>query len=956
DLVEEDTERYRAALEKTGGVFGGIEPVHRFYEAFQGPVDATHAAAAVGLETETFLQEILDKQRLRDLGLAGLLEDGDVSRDAWTSNFAQVISALNSPDDATTQPVEPGTDLRPGDLVSIPDPNLRTVIENLLGKAPGALITGADMARLTRIDADDAGISNLTGLEAAIELERIEFRRNAISDLSPLRGLTRLNNIKLRGNRITDVSPLAGLINVDWLGLEENEITDLSPLAGLVKLNGIGISGNPVSDVSPLAELISLGRIDAWRTPILDFAALAKLPRLSWIEFGNDRSISVLPSLRGLRNLTRLEIHNCNISDISGLAELTQLEWLELINNQVSDISPLANLKSLEHLNLDANVIEDVSPLAKLTRLELLYLENNKISDVSPLAGLTNLERLDLRNNAISDFSALAGLLDKTFVRMEGNAGSTVTSGGKKIEGPWLWIIASTGETGGASAAASGIDFLAQMSSDTVTEPEIAANGAIEGNPVGNKVWTIGNISATRSNNINDMVNATGLGAGDINNHVAYGFVSLDSSRVQNTTMLVGSDDAVKVWLNGNLVHNNPVDRGANNFQDQFPVTLKEGINILLVAVYEQGGAWSGFFGFAPDAGYTVLSPSTRFSLSTATTQVEVGDRFTVQLKAENISDLAGWQSDIVFDPAVLKVNNVSEGSFLKQSGGRSHFLKGTIDNTTGRIDGIGSARISEGGGSGDGTLLSITFTAIANGESRLSLRRFQAGSSLGETISARPPDMIITVGDPSVSDVSDLKFSLSTDADPIRRGDTFTLRLNANDVTDLAGWQTDISFDPALLEAVEVSEGDFLKVKSGDTFFLQGSIDNTAGKITGISAAKLKGSGSGTGTLLLVTFKAKAAGETRVTLSNFYAGSSSGEGIPSDAPEIVITLENRKYPAWDVNQDGQVNVLDLILVAQYLGGDAASNPQADVNGDGIINILDLIVVAQYFGESTETA
>ena len=89
-LVEEDTERYRTALEKTGGVFGGIEPVHRFYEEFQGPVDAAHAAAAVGLETETFLQEIRDKQGLRSLGLAGLLDGGDVSRDAWTSNFIRV--------------------------------------------------------------------------------------------------------------------------------------------------------------------------------------------------------------------------------------------------------------------------------------------------------------------------------------------------------------------------------------------------------------------------------------------------------------------------------------------------------------------------------------------------------------------------------------------------------------------------------------------------------------------------------------------------------------------------------------------------------------------------------------------------------------------------------------------------------------------------------------------------
>ena len=30
-LIEEDTERYREALKETGGVFGGIEPVHRFH-------------------------------------------------------------------------------------------------------------------------------------------------------------------------------------------------------------------------------------------------------------------------------------------------------------------------------------------------------------------------------------------------------------------------------------------------------------------------------------------------------------------------------------------------------------------------------------------------------------------------------------------------------------------------------------------------------------------------------------------------------------------------------------------------------------------------------------------------------------------------------------------------------------------------------------------------------------
>ena len=74
----------------------------------------------------------------------------------------------------------------------------------------------------------------------------------------------------------------------------------------------------------------------------------------------------------------------------------------------------------------------------------------------------------------------------------------------------------------------------------------------------------------------------------------------------------------------------------------------------------------------------------------------------------------------------------------------------------------------------------------------------------------------------------------------PIHRDDTFTLDIGAKDVFDLAGWQFDIVFDPTVLEALNVSEGDFLKTGGGTTFFQSGSIDNAAGKITGLSAARL--------------------------------------------------------------------------------------------------------------------
>ena len=52
-----------------------------------------------------------------------------------------------------------------------------------------------------------------------------------------------------------------------------------------------------------------------------------------------------------------------------------------------------------------------------------------------------------------------------------------------------------------------------------------------------------------------------------------------------------------------------------------------------------------------------------------------------------------------------------------------------------------------------------------------------------------------------------------------------------------------------------------------------------------------------------------------------------------------------------DVNEDGVVNVLDLIMVAQYISREKPSNPRVDVNADGVVNILDLVVVANAFDQ-----
>ena len=59
------------------------------------------------------------------------------------------------------------------------------------------------------------------------------------------------------------------------------------------------------------------------------------------------------------------------------------------------------------------------------------------------------------------------------------------------------------------------------------------------------------------------------------------------------------------------------------------------------------------------------------------------------------------------------------------------------------------------------------------------------------------------------------------------------------------------------------------------------------------------------------------------------------------------IYLKAETPPTADVNGDGTVNVLDLVVVAGALGVENPSH--ADVNGDGTVNVLDLVLVANNF-------
>ena len=818
ELLQKDTQRFQQALEEIGGPFANDpsrqqffkrhenEPVQRFHEAFQAPLDASHAAAAVGLETEKFLTQIREKQSLKNLGLQTLTDvNGTVKRDAWTSNFDQVISALNTPD-SVLPPVVERPELIPGASVNVPDPKLRAAIEESLGKGSGDIITVSEMATLEQFSAGGREIETLEGLQWATNLDDLSIWSTDVSDLTPLAGLTKLTRLRFTDSPVSDLSPLAELTNLTTLilyALGRDNIgnfdfrLDISPLAGLTELRTLHLYWNRLYDISPLEGLTNLSDLNLKETAISDMSPL-----------------SALTNLRRL-NLSRM-FHQ----------ERTSTGDLLTRHDLLSDISALGGLTRLSTLNLNQNNISDVSPLARLTGLVFLHLAGNNISDVSPLTNLENLSILEIQANNISDISPLEVLREKlrekrreytgALYRFHWYGNPCFPQGGPKIEGPWLWVLVPGKNIHNAYASGEGVnDFLSQASNGAVTELGIATSGATEGKPVGSNVWTSHKIAATVPEDSNDgnirvMLNAIDMQPSG--EDVVYGTLALYSPHEQKVNMFAGSQDAHKVWLNGELVRDWSFHASwglSQDYEDFFPVTLKTGKNVLLVALGNLDTFWNNaFFGFEPDTEYKVFNPSVGYTFSDSKIHV----------------------------------------------------------------------------------------------------------------------------------------------------GDTFILDLSAEDVIDLAGWQFDISFDPAVLEAVEVNEGDFLKTDGGATFFQSGTIDNTTGKITGLNATRFNEDGAtGTGTLLSVVFLAKVEGETQLTLNNFQLGSTTGEPIAADPHGVVITIEGQ-LATGDINRDGQVNVLDMILVSRHFGEDASVNPQADVNRDGIINIQDLIVVAQHLGESTVSA
>ncbi len=155
----------------------------------------------------------------------------------------------------------------------------------------------------------------------------------------------------------------------------------------------------------------------------------------------NDQAITNITGLKYATNLEILDLsNNPELSDIRPIANLTELRWLAFALTQVQDLNALVGLTNLETLYIWGTPIFDLGPLESLIGLVDIDASGCKITDVTPIASLTQLKYLKIRYNLIEDVTPIGNLIQLIVLNLSFNQIVDIHPLAKLTKLEKLWI------------------------------------------------------------------------------------------------------------------------------------------------------------------------------------------------------------------------------------------------------------------------------------------------------------------------------------------------------------------------------------------------------------------------------------------------------------------------------------------------------------------------------------
>ena len=159
------------------------------------------------------------------------------------------------------------------------------------------------------------------------------------------------------------------------------------------------------------------------------------------------------------------------------------------------------------------------------------------------------------------------------------------------------------------------------------------------------------------------------------------------------------------------------------------------------------------------------------------------------------------------------------------------------------------------------------------------------------------PPGSVNASGSPNAAANQNLagsgtvSFSLRQPLGPAALGSTFQVPVVLTGGVDIASVALQVQYDPAKLSLVNLDTGDFLR-RDGKTA-TPIHTDDGPGNLT-ISIARPPGTAgiNGSGTVCVLSFQAKAAGETAVTITKAAPQNSTRQPVPATGSKATIVVQ----------------------------------------------------------------
>lgn len=344
------------------------------------------------------------------------------------------------------------------------------------------------------------------------------------------------------------------------------------------------------------------------------------------------------------------------------------------------------------------------------------------------------------------------------------------------------------------------------------------------------------------------------------------------------------------------------------------------------------------------------------------------GGTFTMDIVAQDVTNLAAYQVELTYNPAIVHVTAVTPGPFLGSTGRTVSPVGPNIDNGAGRAV-FGAFTFGTAPGvNGTGVLATITFQPRARGTSALHLQNLLVADPSGNPLSATTEDGQVEViscfgdfdgdGDVDILDLQraashwncrsgdacyDVQFDTEPDGDIdvfdlqrfaavwgttcptsqqvesglsaeemtvatavglqlvpsftwVRPGSVFTQTVRIQSGSQVGGFQTDVVYDPALLQVEAVTLGLFLGSTGRSVIPLGPDIDNTTGRVTFGAITYGSGAGaSGAGDLAYIRLRAQGEGQSMLSFQHAGVSGPQGNALPLsalDGSTVVVTTQ----------------------------------------------------------------